>query len=344
MTEQKGVMPNDITLGCMIDALVEGNQVDHALALFQEWKGRVRCDTIIYSTLIKGFASIGDPERAMALYRDMRATGVQMNSIVFTAIINAHTRNGLMKRAEALLEDMEREGCSPNAITYSSMVKGYCVKGDIQAALDIFHQMLAKGYAADAVVFNTLLDGCVQQANFELCEELLGQMKAQKVEPSNYTLSIMVKMRSKQGQLDKAFEVLRGALRDKSARIDSQLGACIVGACIHNKAPERALDVFEEMKTWPHFDGPDVNTYSALISGLPRYGYLRRAVEIAGEACRMVSAGQGQDRKGLAPNALQQLFRAIRNEGLMQELGQPLAEKLRRAGMGVDPAWLVTYQ
>merc|ERR1719221_1164126 len=105
----------------MIDALVEAQKVEDALALFQEWKTKVPCDTIIYSTLIKGFANIGDADRAMALYRDMRTIGIQMNHIAFTTLINAHAKNGLMKRAEQLLGEMKADGWKPNAITYSSL-------------------------------------------------------------------------------------------------------------------------------------------------------------------------------------------------------------------------------
>jgi len=341
MIERRGIQPNDVTLGCMIDALVEAQRIEDALALFQDWKLKVTCDTIIYSTLIKGFASIGDADRAMALFQDMRTNGVQLNHIVFTALINAHAKNGLMKRAEQLMEEMEREGCKPNAITYSSLIRGHCVRGDISAALNVFHQMVGFGFNADAVIYNTLLDGCVQHGNFELADELLLEMEKSKVAPSNYTLSIIVKMWSKRGDLDKAFKAVRTALRDPTGpNVDAQVGACIVGACIHNRAPQRAIAIFEEMKTWPNFDGPDNNTYSALISGLPRHGYLRKAVELTEEACACLNTRPGQDKRLLAPNALMQLFRALRNERLLHELAPSLAAKLRGAGMPVEERWL----
>jgi len=343
MVQERGILPIDVTLGCMIDALVEAQQVEEALALFQEWKTRVKCDTIIYSTLIKGFSNLGDPERAMALYRDMRENNVQMNHIVYTALINAHTRNGLMTKAEALLEDMQKEGCEPNTITYSSLVKGHCTRGDLEAAFGLFHKMMDLGFEADAVIFNTLLDGCVQKTNWSLGDELLAEMQRLEVQPTNFTLSIMVKMWSKRGELQKAFECVYSALKDPLGykRVDTQVGACIVGACIHNRNPQKALEVFEDMKTWKHFDGPDTNTYSALISGLPRYGLLRRAVALTEEACGvMETTNIGQDRRPLAANALRQLYRSLKQEGLMQELGVPLEGKLRRVGMKVDEQWL----
>jgi len=343
MVEQTGLVPNDITLGCMIDALVGAQQVDEALVLFNEWKAKVHCDTIVYSTIIKGFAYLGDADRAMAVYKDMRLAGVKTNHIVYSSLINAHTRNGLMARAESLLNDMQGEGCQANTITYSSLVKGYCVQGDLEAALRLFHQMAEVGIPSDTVIFNTLLDGCVQQAKFDLADELMMEMKRQDVKSSNYTLSIVVKMWSKRKSLDKAFACIREALKNPAehGRVDAQVGSCIVGACIHNRAPERALLVFEEMKTWPNFDGPDANTYSAMISGMSRHGYLQRAVQVAEEACVALRAtARGQDRRSLAPNALQQLFRALKSEGLLEEHGLPLVRKFRQAGMRVEMQWL----
>ena len=163
------------------------------------WKPKVKCDTIAYSTLIKGFSNLGDAERAMVLYMDMKQNGVAVNHIVFTALINAHTRNGDMTKAEALLSDMQQYGCQPNTITYSSLVKGYCVRGDLNSAFSLFHKKVGLGLEADAVIFNTLLDGCVQKSNWALGDECFAEMEHLNVAQTNFTFSILVKMWSMRG-------------------------------------------------------------------------------------------------------------------------------------------------
>ena len=50
---KQGNLPIDITLGCMIDALVEARDIKQALALFKSRKPKVMCDTIVYTTLIR---------------------------------------------------------------------------------------------------------------------------------------------------------------------------------------------------------------------------------------------------------------------------------------------------
>jgi len=350
MLKQGDIRPNDIAVGCIIDALVEGRAVEEALAVFQEWKGRVKYDTVIYASLIKGFSYLGDADRAVALYRDMKAEKVPVNHIVFTSLITAYARAGNMKPADDILEEMEAEGCKPNAITYSVMIRGHCIRGDLAAALEVLQEMVGLGFPADCIIFNTLLDGCVRHANWDLADTLLQEMAQQGVERSNFTVSILVKMWSKRGDLDRAVRTVKEALaapqalaehggkRQRGPIIDAQVGSCIVGACIHNRDPERALEVFRDMKSWPGFEGPDANTYGAMICGMAKHGYLHEAVEIAEEAC--VALRSAYDRKTIAPSVFMQLFRALRANGSLQEVGPGLSAKLREAGMAVDEHWL----
>merc|ERR1719476_188434 len=138
----------------------------------------------------------------------------------------------------------------------------------------LFKEMLGRGLAADTIIFNMMLDGCVKHSSWGLADELLADMKTYSVEPSNFTLSIMVKMWGKRHLLEEAFEAVHRTLREGRVRLDAQVGTCLVGACLHNGAVDRALEAFEEVKTWPHYDGPDAGTYGCLISGLANVGRL----------------------------------------------------------------------
>mmetsp|Transcript_37327 Transcript_37327/g.115995 ORF Transcript_37327/g.115995 Transcript_37327/m.115995 type:complete len:93 (+) Transcript_37327:2-280(+) len=89
--------PNDIVLGCMLDALVCNGHIDEAVELFGKWKKRVPPNTVIYSTLIKGFANTHQADRAMAAWKEMRQEGVKMNTVVYNAVIDAQARIGCME-------------------------------------------------------------------------------------------------------------------------------------------------------------------------------------------------------------------------------------------------------
>lgn len=49
---------SQVTYGCMLDALVNNGRVEEAVRLFEDMKteGKVRPNTIMYSTIVKGYA------------------------------------------------------------------------------------------------------------------------------------------------------------------------------------------------------------------------------------------------------------------------------------------------
>jgi pentatricopeptide repeat protein len=341
MVEERNMSANDITLSCMLDALVTSSRVEEAVTLFEAWKEKVPPNTVIYSTLIKGFAQLGDAARAMDAYHELQSKGLQMNLVAYTTLIDAHCRSGNMEQATEMLALMEKDGCQPNTITYSTLAKGHCNQGNLDEALRLFQTVLSRGLAADTVIFNTLLDGCVRHSRFELADQLLADMHNFAVEPSNFTISIIVKMWGKRRRLDDAFAAIRKSIMpgERRMRLDSQVGTCLISACFHNRAPDRALEAFAEMKTWPrsHFEGPDGGTYNALVAGLLRCGRARQAAECATEASGLM-CGPKASIKPLAQETVKLLFKALHQQGLYLELGVPLARKFNDAPAGGSEA------
>lgn len=55
--KKSGLVPNDITYGCLMDACIKNGKLDKALVVFEEMKeAGVKMNPIIYTTLIKGHA------------------------------------------------------------------------------------------------------------------------------------------------------------------------------------------------------------------------------------------------------------------------------------------------
>jgi pentatricopeptide repeat protein len=281
----------------MIDALVSDGLVDQAISLFRTWIEKVPANMIMYSTLIKGFAASGEPARAMEMFKEARAGGMEMNFVSYTALIDAHARSGDMVQAKALLEQMQTDGCEPNTITYSTLVKGHCLQGEMDQALEMFQDMERRGLSADAVVFNTMLDGCVRTSRFALADRLIVDMRTTGVVPTKFTLSITVKMWGKRHRLVEAFKAVETMPTEYGFQLDTQIGTCLISACLYNNAPEKALQALETMKTWPH-GAPDANTYRILTSGLQQRGFHDKAAQLAKEAPAGSSAGGGGYRKG----------------------------------------------
>jgi pentatricopeptide repeat protein len=339
MVHDSAMMPNDIVLGCMLDALVCNERVEEAVRLLNTWKGKIPPNTVMYSTLIKGFANSRQASRAMEMFREMSELGLTLNTVVFNSLIDSQARIGAMDQVSLLWESMSPSGCEPDKITYSTIVKGYCVKGDLEKAFEVFRGMQANKMAVDSIIYNTVMDGCIRHNRLDLVDLVLEDMEKYSIKPSNFTLGILVKMHGRRRQLDKAFQVIEELPRKYGLQLNSQVKTCLLCACITNGAVDRAMQVFDEMKA---ANDADAKAYGSLICGLTRMGQLQKAAAIVEDAYGLESSDSFTARRGLPKGQtlenepLEQLFRALGNRRLMQSVGLPLLDRLRAINVPIS--------
>lgn len=310
LSERDGVVPNEITLGCMVDALVTNRQVSQAEALVHLWKPKVQPNTVVYSTLIHGWAKQNDAKRAMAIFAQMRQEGVTCNAVTYNCMIHACVRVCDMDAALALLDDMKSAGSSlikPDKFTYSTIIKGYCCKGDMDQALELFDSMLHEDIAPDLVIYNTLLDGCVKRKHHDICDTLLADMSTYwKITPNSYTLSILIKHHGRQGDLFRAFQLVDELPRSFGFSANAHVWTCLISACINQGRFGAADAVFSAMcgDVLPQLDeedailidaiksqladicSPDIKTFETFIQGCLRYARIDLALRLCVQCSR----------------------------------------------------------
>lgn len=331
MVSECAMEPNGIVLGCMLDAYVCNDKVEEAVELLNKWKTIVAPHTVMYSTVIKGFANSRQPARALAMWRELCGLALPLNTVVYNAIIDSQARVGAMDEVSKILESMEPQGCSPDHITYSMIVKGYCVKGDLDKAFEVFQSMQTNGMAVNEIVYNTVIDGCTKKNRMDLVDMVMNDMAKYGIKPSVYTLGILVKMYGKRHELDKAFEVIEDFRRKHGVRVNCQVRTSLMCACLSNHDFDRAIKVFKDIKEAGR--GADAKTYSTLLAGLVRSGRLQEAADLVDDAF-----GFGESsRRGLfagqviEPDALQQLLRVLTQR--QPSLGAQLRDRLTAAGV-----------
>lgn len=339
---KKGLELNDIVLGCMMDALVCNQRVEEAVTLFNEWKDKFTLNSVLYSTLVKGFANTHQYDRAMDMWREMKQNGIAMNTVLFNAIIDAQARVGNMDNVSILVEDMAATGIAPDSITHSTIVKGYCVKGDLDRAFQIFREMQEKNLAKDAVVYNTILDGCVRNNRFDLSEEMLKLMEDLNIPPSNFTLGIVIKMYGRMKQLPKAFEALQSVPRKGNFKPNVQVYGSLMCACLQNHETDQALEVFAKMK---EVGDVDMQNYCVLVNGMIRHGQLLHAIGIIDELFGTTKSSKSTPiwRRSHGNDCLEHVHHLMTNlakQGLLEQHGMPLFERLRAANVPVSAKML----
>jgi pentatricopeptide repeat protein len=153
-----------------------------------------------------------------------------------------------MDRASNLLVDMKEACVEPDIVTYSTIVKGYCVEGDVDRAFSVLEDMKSdEKLAPDEIMYNSILDGCAKQHRVDDALKVLEEMTSTGVVPSNYTLSILVKILGHARRLNQAFRMVEELSSQYGFRPNVQVYTCLVQACVLNRRLEKALSLHDTM-------------------------------------------------------------------------------------------------
>merc|ERR1719453_1625407 len=133
--------------------------------------------------------------------------GIVCNKVTYNTLIDMLVRSSDMDRATTIYQDMNLKGVTPDLITFSTLIKGHCSRGDLEQALGLLGLMQRRGITPDAILFNSILEGCAHKQMRSLTEQVLRDMEAANIAPSNFTLSILVKLYGRCADIEAACNV-----------------------------------------------------------------------------------------------------------------------------------------
>lgn len=99
----------------MLSAYVNASDMDQAEKFFRRIKeDGLKPNTIVYGTLMKGYAKLNNLEKVMRVYERMRVQGVEPNQTIFTTIMDAHGKNADFGSALVWFKEMGARGFPPD--------------------------------------------------------------------------------------------------------------------------------------------------------------------------------------------------------------------------------------
>jgi len=262
------IKPTSITLGCMIEAIVCNGDTEGAYDLIHQMQDDEHCrgslNSVIYCSVLKGFTREKKMDRALAVYEEISNKKIELSIVMYNTLIDACARCGRMDHLPNILADMQTHRVKPNVITYSTMLKGHCQNGDIQTAFSILEQMKKDAHLKpDEIMYNSLLDGCAQNNLVDEGLRLLDEMQAEGVKPSNFTLSILVKLMNRARRLDQAFALVADITKKYNFKANVHVYTNLVQACCSNQQLSRGMGILEQMIEERIM--PDNRTYALLV-------------------------------------------------------------------------------
>jgi pentatricopeptide repeat protein len=322
------IKPTSITLGCMVEAVVSNGDTEGAYELLHQMQDDDQCrgslNSVIYCSVLKGFTREKKIDRVWSVYSEMSKRNVELSIVTYNTLIDACARCTRMEMIPDILADMQKHRIKPNVITYSTMLKGHCQNGDIQTGFLILEEMKKDArLKPDEIMYNSLLDGCAQNNLVDEGLRLVQEMQTQGVQPSNFTLSILVKLMNRARKLDQAFTLVEQITKKYNFRANVHVYTNLVQACISNQQLSRGMSVLDEMVKERIV--PDTRTYAILVRGSISKNLLDQAVGLLRGALGLPNALPSlQSSTASCPN----LDYALVNEALVGLVDRGRAQDL----------------
>jgi len=343
---QRHVAITSITIGCMVEALCTNGDPEAGYELIREAltdpEMRPLLNAVIFGSVLKGFSHLKRFDRLWTVYREMTAEGMQFSIVTYNTLVDACARNDQMVHIPNLLKEMVQQNIEPNVITYSAIIKGYCQNRRLDKAFELLDDMRrATNVGPDEHTYNTLLNGCACQGLYERGIRLLEEMQLAGVTPSNFTLSVLVKLCGRARRPNEAFDLCQQLSQKYGLKLNVHVYNNLVNVCItQGFNMTRALDVFERMLGDNVY--PDTRTYALILRACIDHkdattaaGLLCAAVGVPGTHERLLRAARGvasrlKPKDRLPADLIAEILDGIAHKCSDQALAKRLAQDLKR--------------
>jgi len=342
------IRPTSITMGCMVEAVVNNGDTEGAYDLIHQVREDDQCqdvlNSIVYCSVLKGFTREKKVDRVWAVYEEMKIAKAELSVVTYNTLIDACARCGRMDRLDTILSDMKASGAQPNIITYSTMLKGHCQSGDVQSGFKILEQIRKDPQLKpDEIMYNSLLDGCAQNNLVTEGLRLVDEMQAEGVYPSNFTLSILVKLMNRAKRVEDAFALVQEISSKYKFQPNVHVYTNLIQACAFNQQLPKAMCTLEKMIA--ERVSPDGRTYSILVRASLNKGLYEQAASLLQGALGLPEAPRSlQSRCAVCPSIdygfVNETLANLADRGHAKDLAVPLLTSIRQnnSRVRIDPA------
>jgi pentatricopeptide repeat protein len=288
-------------------------------------------NAVIYCSVLKGYCHQKRFDCFWSVYQDMVKEKLEFSITTYNTLIDACARSCEMARVPKFLEEMSKLHIEPNVITYSTILKGYCQENKLDQAFALLEDMKkTKQFMPDEITYNTLLDGCARHGLYDRGMSVLQDMQAGGVHPSNFTLSVLVKLANRANRPEMAFELTRDLSSKYNLVPNIHVYNNLMHACTQHWDLPRALSVFQRLLQ--ERVRPDVRSYKILLQGSTAASEKQTASDLLRAA-----AGLPQENQKLAGIPASALRPSDTLPGdLVSEVLEDIASKCGDEGMAVQ--------
>ncbi|XP_031125415.1 pentatricopeptide repeat-containing protein At1g62670, mitochondrial-like isoform X3 [Ipomoea triloba] len=306
--QKEGPKPDTIAYNTVIDSLCKDRMVDQALGLLSEMIERgVPPNIFTYTSLIQGLCNFNRWKEVTKVMNEMVLHNVYPGVYIFNILADALCKEGKLESAETIIQIMIQRNIYPDVVTYNALVEGYCLQGRMDEVRKVFGRMVESGIQPDVMTYNTLINGYCKIKEMDEAVHLFCEIP----HPNVVTYNTMLQGLFLVGRCSAALELFQEMLVAGHKPNFYTSNVLLSGLC-YNGLVEEAISVYHKLDrngNGSHvydrividrvckigrlniarhvFNGLiskgrrlAVSTYTAMINGLCREGFLDEALEL----------------------------------------------------------------
>lgn len=196
MVDEGGIEPDVVSYNTLIDGCIVVDDCAGALTYFNEMRKRgIAPSKVSYTTLMKAFASSGQPKLANKVFDEMlKDPRVKVDLVAWNMLVDGYCKMGLIEEAKSIIQKMKENGMFPNVATYGSLANGIALAKKPGEALLLWNEVKERcgeeggssrpPLKPDEGLLDMLADICVRAAFFSKALEIVACMEEHGIHPN----------------------------------------------------------------------------------------------------------------------------------------------------------------
>jgi pentatricopeptide repeat protein len=175
-----------ITATALLSMYGRCGDLPSAIQVFQQMPKK---DTIAWDAMMSACLQNDDAKSALKFFLEMQQSGEMLSEVSFTNICKACGQIRDLNLANQIHTQVIASGLPLTPSLLSSLLSMYAKCGELQSTL---FEQLRSHKQLDLAGWNALIAACTQTQQYEQALELYKEMKARKIRPDSFTLSLIL--------------------------------------------------------------------------------------------------------------------------------------------------------
>eukprot|EP01018_Ginkgo_biloba_P018613 Gb_39440 [translate_table: standard] len=266
-----GVHQNVSLLSKLLSMYTKCGAMDKARLVFDKIH---KSDCILWNIMIRGYATHGPREEALALYYQMQLAGIPPDKLTFPSVLKACGSLSALEEGRKVHDLISGTGFESNVfvgnaliamyakcgsvdlarlvfdkmhqrdlVSWNSMIVGYTQNGHAKEALVLYHQMQLASVRADPFTMVSVLHACAHLGALQQGKCIHNYIIRKGIELNVYVNTALLDLYAKCGSI----EIARKVFDKMSTKDEAAWSAMIVGYGVNGLA-EDALALFTQMQ------------------------------------------------------------------------------------------------